>query len=197
MSPRPCRSYLVTLSTLSVSHSSLNIRPALEDDLDPCLALDAGYTTRYVWQIDINENDRGHLVRLQTARLPQPYTVPQPDSNQQRFKRWQAASYFLVAESRGQVVAYLALTADPAEPLAWITDLVVAPDFRRKGTGSDLLAAAGRWARSGHLLRLHVALQTKNHPAIQFFTKNGFTFSGYHEYYYRSGDIALFFTMKL
>jgi GNAT superfamily N-acetyltransferase len=180
-----------------MSHSPLLIRPALEDDLEHCLPVDAGYTTRYVWQIDVNESEQGHHVRFQKARLPRAFAVPQTESEEQRMKRWQAAHYFLLGEARGQVAAYLSLTADPVEPLLWISDLVVAPDYRRKGHAGDLLLSAARWARSHRLSRLHVALQTKNHPAIQFFTKNGFTFCGYHEYYYRAGEIALFFSMKL
>jgi GNAT superfamily N-acetyltransferase len=180
-----------------MSHSPLLIRPALEDDLERCLPVEASYTTRYVWQIDVNESEQGHLVRFQKVRLPRLFDVPQLESDQQRLKRWQAANYFLLGEAQGQVAAYLGLTADPVEPILWITDLVVAPDYRRKGHAGDLLATAARWARSHRLLRLHAALQTKNHPAIQFFTKNGFTFCGYHEYYYRAGEIALFFSMKL
>jgi GNAT superfamily N-acetyltransferase len=180
-----------------MSHSSLLIRPALEDDLARCLPLDAGYATRYVWQIDLNESEQGHLVRFQKARLPRAFNVPLQESEEQRLKRWQAASYFILGETRGQVAAYLGLTADPVEPILWISDLVVAPDQRRKGHAGDLLATAARWARLHRLHRLYVALQTKNHPAIQFFSKNGFTFCGYHEYYYRAGEIALFFSMKL
>lgn len=180
-----------------MSHSPLLIRPALEDDLERCLPVDASYSTRYVWQIDVNESEQGHHVRFQKARLPRTFNVPQRERDEQRLKRWEAASYFLLGEIKGEVVAYLALTADPVEPIMWISDLVVAAEHRRNGHGGDLLMTAARWARSHRLQRLHVALQTKNHPAIQFFTKNGFTFCGYHEYYYRAGEIALFFSMKL
>ncbi len=41
------------------------------------------------------------------------------------------------------------------------------------------------------------AVQSKNYPAINFLQRNGFTFCGYNERYYRNQDIAVYFACGL
>jgi GNAT superfamily N-acetyltransferase len=71
---------------------------------------------------------------------------------------------------------------------------VVQRRYRRTGVGSQLVSAALRWARERTLKQLIVEVQTKNHPAIEFLNKLGFSFCGFNDQHYLNRDIALFFS---
>jgi GNAT superfamily N-acetyltransferase len=89
------------------------------------------------------------------------------------------------------------LTSYADHGIAWIGDLVVDQPDRRRGIGTVLLQAAARWGRDRNLVRLVTAVQTKNHPATQFYQSRGLTFCGYTDHYWPSQDIALFFGESL
>ena len=173
------------------------IRSARQDDLEKCHAIDHSYQTSYVWQMTCSESDRLTNIRFQVVRLPLPLHVDYPHSPQQLLERWSQTDFFLVTEQGGDIGAYLTLIIGKNEPTAWVHDTAVLPQQRREGQGSCLLAAAMRLARQHKMKRLLVTLPMKNHPAISFYQKNGFAFCGYNEFFYESGDIALYFNTKL
>ena len=107
---------------------------------------------------------------------------------------WRLRDVMLVAE-RGQArVGCITLSADPAQRVAQIGDVIVAPAHRRAGVGSALVGAAMRWARERGLKQIVAEAQTKNQPAIALLTKLGFAFSGFKDRHYLNQDIALFFS---
>jgi len=80
---------------------------------------------------------------------------------------------------------------------AWVTDLVVAPEKRRRGFGLLLLNEAQEWARQRRFMMFVFEVQAKNHPAIRMAQKGGLEFGGYNDRYYANQDVTLFFGCTL
>jgi ribosomal protein S18 acetylase RimI-like enzyme len=104
-----------------------------------------------------------------------------------------------IAESGGQPVGLtlLAFVADPEAPAQWVADLLaiaVAPEVRQRGIGRRLLEAAAARAREAarrwpvRALRLSVA--EENAPARALFESAGFTYSGREDRFYPRGQRA-------
>ena len=81
--------------------------------------------------------------------------------------------------------------------VAWVTDLIVAPEWRRQGAASELLMAAQTWALKRGIRRLILEMQSKNQPCIRLAQKFGYEFCGYNDQYYPTQDVALFFGRAL
>ncbi len=175
----------------------LSVRPAELPDLDKCLAIDPSYSTETVWQMETRSHDGQMSATFRVAHLPRSMRVAYPRSPRQLAQNWRTCEGFLVAEMRGQIVGYIALTTRPDQGLACISDLVVAHHHRQKGVGTALVRAAADWSRQHGLTRLMAELQTKNYPATCFYQKLGFTFCGFNDGYYANQDIAMFFVLGL
>lgn len=180
-----------------MSGEGLFIRSATVADFDQCLAIDHSFQTSHVWQMDFSQQNGLANTRFQPVRLPRPLSVAYPYTPDELVQRWCQTHCFLVAGKDGVIVAYVTVTLDSTNRAAWISDMASATAQRRQGYGSRLLAAASQWARNEAASRLLAAVQTKNYPGIQFCQKNGLSFCGYHESWYRSNDIALFFSATL
>jgi ribosomal protein S18 acetylase RimI-like enzyme len=179
--------------------------PAELQDLEACLNLDHSYLTEPVWPMDLQEGKSGATINFRTVRLPRPVHVRYPRDRPTLLADWHKKDCFLVAtagesEQEDQVrpiVGYLTMGASEWNGAGWVADLVVAPEHRRRGVASQLLQAGKGWAREAGLRRLIVETQTKNHPAMCFLDRHGFTFCGYNDHYYANRDIALFFSLDL
>jgi ribosomal protein S18 acetylase RimI-like enzyme len=181
------------------------IRPAELDDLKACLILDHSYFTEHVWQMEVQESEDGITVNFRSVRLPRPVRVGYPRDREALLASWHRRDCFLVAtaydgegeKKAGPIVGYLTMGAYDWHRTSWVTDLVVAPEHRRQGIATQLLQAGKEWAREAGLRRLIVETQTKNHPAMCFLERRGFSFCGYNDRYYANQDIALFFSLDL
>ncbi|HMA37663.1 MAG TPA: GNAT family N-acetyltransferase [Chloroflexia bacterium] len=166
--------------------------------------------------------DQPFSITFQPLRLPRPvhdpglYTLRAPAL---RTAAWEAAGCLLVVrpvppaaagegpgaadpapDAPGEVWGYVVLNAVAGARLAWIAELAVAPEHRRRGLGRLLLDAAGDWARApvgagggGELGALMIELSPRNYPAIAFCRAGGFRFAGYTDYTPAGGDLRLFF----
>ncbi len=102
----------------------------------------------------------------------------------------------LVAEREGRVIGYL---------MAWragdelhVLNLAVAPDERRRGTGTRLLEAALAAAIADGLRLATLEVRIGNAPARSFYVRHGFVESGRRLRYYRdTGEDALIMTRPL
>lgn len=177
--------------------ASLVVRPATSTDLPALTALDHGYTTEYVWQMESREEDGQTSVNFRRVRLPRSMRVLFPRDPKRLASDWTRQAQILAAEQAGQLRGYLALSLGPAPGAGWVADFAVERRHRRQGVGTALLAAAVKWARENGLRRLVVETQSKNFPAISFCQKNGLVFCGYNDRYYANQDIALFFGLNL
>ncbi len=103
---------------------------------------------------------------------------PQSWSHRFRLDSW----HFLAAYRDDQRVGGLTMVqGDPSidmleerDDLGVIWDLRVAPEFRRSGVGTALMAAAIRHARASGLKSLKVETQNVNPQACRFYRKHGF-----------------------
>ena len=86
----------------------------------------------------------------------------------------------LVAEDEGQVIGYVYAAI---EPLSWkelrgesgfVHDLVVAPDARRAGAGTQLLEAAIDWLRTRRMPRVVLWTAERNPGAQRLFERSQF-----------------------
>jgi ribosomal protein S18 acetylase RimI-like enzyme len=98
-----------------------------------------------------------------------------------------------VAEREGNLVGYICTKEERTFAVAWITDIVVAPEHRRRGVASALLRAVEAWASSRGVRRIILETQSKNQASIRLAQKFGFEFCGYNDQYYPTQDVTLFF----
>jgi ribosomal-protein-alanine N-acetyltransferase len=76
----------------------------------------------------------------------------------------------------------------PREGLAWIATIGVAPEFRRRGIGRDLLRACE--ARLGQR-RLRLSVRTSNEGAIRLYEGEGYERVEVWQRYYVDGEAAI------
>jgi GNAT superfamily N-acetyltransferase len=178
--------------------AEIQVRAATNEDLPRLATLDPGYSTDYVWQMDMREEPGGSIhVNFRSVRLPRPMRVAVRHEPERMADGWNRRACFLVAEQDEHLKGYLIVTLATELDTAWVADCVVERRFRRAGVGSVLLTSAAQWARSNRLKRLILEMQSKNYPGICFAQKHGLTFCGYNDRYYPNQDVALFFGMVL
>ncbi len=100
----------------------------------------------------------------------------------------------LVALAEGQLVGELSLKAiSPRKSIAHVATLgmSVKSDFRRKGVGRELLAAAVQWAPSAGIKRIELYVYARNEPAIKLYEAAGFTHEGRRRGFIREDDAYL------
>jgi ribosomal protein S18 acetylase RimI-like enzyme len=176
---------------------AVQVRPAVEDDYERLLGLDHGFSTEYVWQMELGQGTPRMGAQFRETRLPRPMPVKYPRSSDRLQTEWKQRTALLLGESNGKIVGYASLSVGLAPGAIWLTDLVVDVPFRRKGVGSRLIAAVQAWAREHGHDRLVLEMLSKNYPAIKMAQKLAFEFSGYNDKYYENQDIALFFAKRL
>ena len=78
-----------------------------------------------------------------------------------------------VAECGGRVAGFCGVQRQISTAMgsyaAQIEDLVLHPEFRRRGIGSRLLDAAGAWAKQRGARRLQLNCDDQNLPAMRFY----------------------------
>lgn len=173
------------------------LRPAAEEDFAALMALDHGFSTEFVWQMEVDSATPRMGARFREMRLPRLMQVAYPRPKQAQVALLAQRSLVLLAEAEGQPIGYTALTTQLVPSTAWLTDVVVAASQRRRGVGSRLVLGAQAWAREHGCQRLVLEMQAKNHPAIKLAQKLAFDFAGFSDRYYENQDIALFFAKRL
>ncbi|MBI2759344.1 MAG: GNAT family N-acetyltransferase [Chloroflexi bacterium] len=176
--------------------TAVQIRPAVAADLPRLMGMDHSITSEYVWQLELRR-DSGQLVAaFRDVRLPRPISLAYPRNPFSLADEWKQKAALLVAASGNEPVGYLCIAENPASA-AWVTDLVIATEWRRRGVASALLTAAHEWGPARGHRKLFLEMQSKNHPAIRLAQKHGYEFCGYNDHYYQSQDVALFFARAL
>lgn len=175
----------------------IEIRPAIAADIPELIAIDHTYSSEFVWQMEIQVEDKHTEITFREIRLPRSVRVEYPRPTHTLEGDWTRRSGLLVAVFESQVVGYISLMLDIAPITTWVTDLAVVRRVRRQGIGSALVLAAQEWGEQHNSRRLVLEMQPKNYSAIQMAQKLGFAFCGYNDRYYANHDIGLFFAKSL
>ena len=174
----------------------MELRPAEFEDLQACAAIPTAVSSSHVWQLTLSRDPSASLatsefgMTLRCLRLPRPVVVEPPGAPLETV--WERAAAVFVAEDEALLSGFIVLAAAEERLAATIARLVVAPDLRRCGCGTELVRTAARWAAAEGLAGLTAHCSARNHPAVAFYTRSGFTFMGYSEAYYPRGEVALF-----
>ena len=172
---------------------AIDIRPITPSDLPQLMGMDHSSSSEYVWQLELRREAGQTVAAFRDVRLPRPIKLAYPHDPFALADVWKQMAAVLVAASGKDPVGYAGLIEQPAS-VAWLTDLVVAPAWRRRGVAGALLDSARAWAEQRGHRRLFLEMQSKNQPAIRLAQKHGFEFCGYNDHYYTTQDVALFFT---
>jgi ribosomal protein S18 acetylase RimI-like enzyme len=175
----------------------IEIRPATASDLPALIAIDHNYTSDFVWQMEITNEDGQVGVSFREVRLPRSVRVEYPRLPAAMADDWHLRSGLLVANLADEPVGYISLMLGIAPLTTWVTDLAIKRRVRRQGIGSLLLLSAQEWGVQHETRHLILEMQTKNYPAIHMAQKFGFDFCGYNDRYYANHDIGLFFGKTL
>jgi ribosomal protein S18 acetylase RimI-like enzyme len=176
--------------------AAIQIRPVIASDLPRLMGIDHSISSEYVWQLELRRETGQTVATFRDVRLPRPIPLTYPNNPFSLADEWTSKAMMFTAISGSDSIGYIALTERPAS-VAWVTDLVVAPDWRRRGVASALLTSAQEWGSERGHRRLFIETQSKNQPAIRLAQKHGYEFCGYNDHYYLSQDIALFFARAL
>lgn len=161
------------------------------------MAIDHTYSSEYVWQMELQAEEKQVGVNFREIRLPRSVRVEYPRPVHTLADDWTRRSSILVAILESDAVGYISLMLDIAPITTWVSDLAVVRRVRRQGIGSALVLAAQEWGEQHSTRRILLEMQPKNYPAIQMSQKLGFSFCGYNDRYYANHDIGLFFAKSL
>jgi GNAT superfamily N-acetyltransferase len=169
------------------------VRPAIATDSPYLTVIDHSFMSDYVWQLELRREVGQVTATFREVRLPRSISVAYPRNPSSLADNWTHRGAVKVAVHENSPVGYICVTEERNSAIGWVTDLVVAPDHRRKGAASTLLTAAQAWASERGVRRLIVEMQSKNQPCIHLTQKFGYEFCGYNDQYYPTQDVALFF----
>ena len=173
------------------------IRPVVASDLPRLMAIDHSCLSDYVWQLELRREAGQVISNFREVRLPRSVVVAYPRNPLSLADEWNRRDAVLVALDEGMPIGYASASEEHTASIAWMTDMVVSPEKRRKGAGSALLTAIQTWALERGAKRLILEMQSKNQPCIRLAQKFGYDFCGYNDQYYPTQDVALFFGRAL
>jgi ribosomal protein S18 acetylase RimI-like enzyme len=177
--------------------TDIQLRPTIASDLPRLMSMDHSSTSDYVWQLELRRENNQVAASFREVRLPRATQMTYPHDQYALADEWTRKSMMFTAISGPDLVGYAAIVERKAAYVAWVTDLVVAPNLRRRGVGTSLLMAAQDWAVARGDKRIMLEMQSKNYPAIRLAQKHGYEFCGYNDRYYMTQDVALFFARAL
>ena len=181
-----------TRNTDQENMPAIQIRPAVATDMPKLMGLDHSSSSEYVWQLELRRDAGQTVATFRDVKLPRPIPLTYPHDPYALGDEWIDMAMVFVALAGPDPVGYACL-AERYSAAAWVTDLVVAPNWRRRGVASALIDSGKEWAGERRLRRLFLEMQSKNQGAIRLAQKHGFEFCGYNDHYYTTQDVALFF----
>lgn len=174
-----------------------DIRPVVATDIPRLIEIDHTSKSDYVWQLDLRREAEQVSAGFREVRLPRSVDLTYPRDPATYADEWIRRDLNLIALDAGRPIGYTCVREERPSAAAWITDVVVAPGWRRKGAATALVSAVQSWAVERGVQRLILETQSKNHPCIRFAQKMGFDFCGYNDQYYINLDVALFFAKTI
>jgi ribosomal protein S18 acetylase RimI-like enzyme len=166
----------------------------LEQDLSDLSSFDASFETDRIYQLE-----KGVLTaRFSETRL-EASVVKRYDLSGIE-KAVQESCLTAIVRVGGVAAAFMTVKHEVWNNRSWLTHLYVAPQFKRRGFGRELIELAIEDARSRRARGLWLETQNHNYPAIIFYLRYGFQICGFDEDLYNPnvvpGETAMYFGMK-
>lgn len=177
--------------------TNIEILPLAAQELPYLERIDHSYHTDFVWQMEINSDEKEISIRFKEVKLPRSMRVSYPHDLDNFSNRLQGYDLTLVAHKDGEPVGYAAVSADSSKILGMVSDIAVLRRLRRQGIGSSLILAVQTWLAQKGYTQIQLEMQSKNYPAINMANKLGFEFCGFSDRYYPNQDIAIFFGRRV
>ncbi|MGQ9849868.1 MAG: GNAT family N-acetyltransferase [Aggregatilineaceae bacterium] len=177
-------------------HDEPIIRPMTEDDIPALAGIRPGFTSDTVLVVERLGSGIEGGWRLVERRLPVPFDKGSAydfDANEQariRQRLQRGDGLHLVVEWRGRIVGVLDVTPEEWNSTAWVWNLMLDQDVRRRGLGRALFWRAVSWARRQGYRALVFETQTNNVPACRFYAAMGCRLDGLRETLYTNNDLA-------
>lgn len=172
---------------------SIDIRPAVSNDIPALIQLTHSCETTHTWQMDNFFEQDQFQNNFRRIRLPRAFNVEYPRVPAALADSWTKKALFLVARIETQRCGYLTLEIVERQ-CARVSDLVVDEPFRRQGIATALLLAAQDWLRQNGIYKMLLELPIKNEAAISLAEKLGYVYSGYMDGYFGNREIAFFYS---
>ena len=91
-------------------------------------------------------------------------------------------------DDEGNMIGYVAGDPRPSEGFSWIATIGVAPEFRRRGIGRDLLRACEAQLKTP---RVRLSVRASNDGAIKLYEQEGYQRVDVWQSYYNDGEAAV------
>lgn len=167
-----------------------------EEDWQACLDMDLSYETETAWQMELLPDGSGWDTTFREIRLPRKQRVLHPLAQSSPLKSWKSRDKFWIALEKREVVGFIGVRLELVHHQMRITDLAVAPPYRRQGIATALMERAIEWCERQPIEQIILECPLKAYPAISFAMKHRFVFCGYQDNYWPGQEVALFFSQR-
>ena len=155
-----------------------------ETDGERLADFDTSFTTDYIYRVKIS----GISVGIVEEKLDVPFRKTYPFRHIKN--DIEEADFTVLAEIEGNTAGFAAVKFEEWNKRVNVTSLFVAPQFRGRGVGKELIDVAEDYARGKQARCLWLETQNVNYPAIQFYRKIGFEFCGFDAALYNPADVS-------
>lgn len=147
------------------------------------------YNSDFHYKASLSENENRFAFEFRKEPLPEPLCRDCYDTLYQEY--WQdCTAYGFFAEGEEKPCAFLEVDREHWNERLVITQLLVDESKRGRGIGAILMNKAKEIAAAEDFRLITLETQTCNINAIEFYKKQGFSFSGTDLYFYSNDDIS-------
>ena len=144
------------------------------------------YETDDHYAVSVVKTDLGFSLELKKEKLSE---AVKKRFSENLFQRYLANPSVYAIEEDRKPIAFLEIDREFWNNRLRITDLVVLPEYRRKGCGKMLVDKAKEIAVKENFRAVFLDTHTCNTKAIDFYLSQGFDFCGIDTSYYSNTDI--------